>query len=178
MRILVDMDGVIADFEKGALKGYAKENPKNPLPQRNGKNSFYLENDFEKPFSSLIREVYNLEGFFQNLEPVEGSLEALTTMATNQEVFICTSPLLTNPSCAQEKLSWVETYLGAEWLKRTIITKDKTIIDGDILIDDKPKIKGAQEPRWEHVLYSQPYNESVNEKRRLTWENWQRILRL
>ena len=60
--------------------------------------------------------------------------------------------------------------------KKTIITKDKTIITGDLLIDDKPEVTGSQEPTWEHILYSQPYNKDVKSKRRITWENWKPVI--
>jgi len=59
-----------------------------------------------------------------------------------------------------------------------IVTKDKTIIHGDILIDDNPDVKGVQEPTWQHILYSQPYNSQVNSKKRMTWENWESVIDL
>ena len=32
--------------------------------------------------------------------------------------------------------------MGKDWSNRIILTKDKTIIAGDLLFDDKPKITG------------------------------------
>ena len=32
--------------------------------------------------------------------------------------------------------------MGKDWRNRMILTKDKTIIAGDLLFDDKPKITG------------------------------------
>ena len=114
-----------------------------------------------------------------NLQPIEGSLEALTDLASRgDEVYICTSPLLSNPFCVQEKYDWIINHLGKDWTKRMIVTKDKTIIHGDILIDDNPDVKGVQEPTWQHILYSQPYNSQVNSKKRMTWENWESVIDL
>lgn len=38
--------------------------------------------------------------------------------------------------------AWVERHLGPEFLDKVILTRDKTIVSGDILIDDKPDILG------------------------------------
>ena len=40
------------------------------------------------------------------------------------------------------QIEWVEKHMGRDWLNRLILTKDKTIIAGDLLFDDKPKITG------------------------------------
>ena len=39
--------------------------------------------------------------------------------------------------CPAVEYAWVSEHLGAEWMKRLIITCDKTLIHGDLLIDDK-----------------------------------------
>ena len=48
--------------------------------------------------------------------------------------------------------------MGEDWIKRIILTKDKTIINADMLVDDRPQIQGATIPSWEHIIYDQPYN--------------------
>jgi len=40
------------------------------------------------------------------------------------------------------QFAWVKQHLGAEWMKRIIITCDKTLIHGDLLIDDKHAVTG------------------------------------
>ena len=56
-------------------------------------------------------------------------------------------------NCVLEKYQWVEAHFGYDWTKRVILTRDKTIVSGDILIDDKPEITGCAMPPWQHVLY-------------------------
>ena len=92
------------------------------------------------------------------------------------EVFICTSPLSNYQNCVLEKFEWVENHLGSKWVSRIILTKDKTLVKADYIIDDKPNITGVEEsPSWEHILYDCPYNREIN-KRRITWANWKSIL--
>ena len=40
------------------------------------------------------------------------------------------------------QFEWVEHHLGWKWINKLIVTKDKTVVSGDLLIDDKPIIKG------------------------------------
>jgi 5'-nucleotidase len=57
-----------------------------------------------------------------------------------------------------------------------IIAADKTLVRGDVLIDDRPYIKGDFTPSWEYILYDQPYNRKNTEFRRLDWSNWREVL--
>jgi 5'-nucleotidase len=109
--------------------------------------------------------------------PVPGAKEALEEMqARGFEVFICSSPLDTYNNCVLEKYEWIEKVLGPTWVKQIILTKDKTIIKGDFLIDDKPLITGVQDPpEWEHIVFDRPYNRGAN-RRRITWNNWREVI--
>jgi 5'-nucleotidase len=58
---------------------------------------------------------------------------------------------------------------------RIIVSKDKALVHGDVLVDDKPEIKGALTPAWHHVIFDQPYNRQIGGIR-MTWENWRNVL--
>lgn len=40
------------------------------------------------------------------------------------------------------QFEWIDKHLGPEWLDKIVLTKDKTMVNGHILIDDRPNIKG------------------------------------
>lgn len=171
------MDGVIADFDSEFLRRWRERYPDKfyvPLAER---TTFYVKEQYPDELKPLASEIIWEPGFFRDMMPVDGGREALFEMnKMGFEVFICTSPLSTYKNCVLEKFEWVDKVLGSQWVDRLLLTKDKTLIKADYLIDDKPNITGVEDmPSWEHIVYDCPYNRGVN-KRRITWENWKDVL--
>ena len=179
MRILVDMDGVIADFDGEFIKRWRERYPDKFYVPMEKRMEFYVKDDYPEELNPLVVEILLEPSFFREIMPMEGAKEALLEMESmGHEVFICTSPLSTYKNCVLEKFEWVDQLLGPEWVKRIVLTKDKTIVKADVLIDDKPEITGVEPvPGWEHILYDRPYNRNVN-KKRLTWKTWKAVLGL
>uniref|UniRef100_A0A3Q3WBF6 Uncharacterized protein n=1 Tax=Mola mola TaxID=94237 RepID=A0A3Q3WBF6_MOLML len=98
------------------------------------------------------------------------------------DVFICTSPIKHYKHCPYEKYAWVEKHLGQEFVEQVILTRDKTLISGDILIDDKPDIIGVEpKPMWEHILFTAYHNKHLStrpsQRRLQSWcDDWRAIL--
>ena len=177
LTILIDQDGVLANYQQHLLAIWRREHgEKFWLPL-----SLVTEHDMEKQypeeFHALLAELSLREGFFQALPPIVGAKEALETLLRmGHDVRFCTSPKLYYHFCVAEKFAWVEEHLGMAWTERIILTRDKTLVQGDILIDDKPDITGVCTPTWKHILYDQPYNRHLSQQPRLTWANWKEIL--
>ncbi|CAK6438510.1 unnamed protein product [Pipistrellus nathusii] len=187
VRVLVDMDGVLADFEGGLLRAFRRrfpEEPHVPLEQRRG---FFAREQYRalRPdLADKLASVYESPGFFLDLEPIPGALEAMQEMQAmpDTEVFICTSPLIKYEHCVGEKFSWVDKHLGPQFVERIVMTRDKTVVSGDLLIDDKDTILGQEEsPAWEHILFTCCHNQHLAlpppRRRLLSWsDNWREII--
>ena len=121
-RIFIDMDGVIADFEKAA------ENAA-----------------LEKGVPKLSRP--DLFVNYRNLDVIEGAIEAVAKLNADHEVFIASTPPWTRPEVWGHKREWIGEHFP--YLKRRIIlTHRKDLLIGDILIDDsrwrgQPDFKGT-----------------------------------
>jgi len=178
MKILVDMDDVLADFEGHFLATWRKLYPDKfyiPLEER---RVFFIEEEYPPELQGLTREIMDSPGFYLSLPEKKGAIDAVLEMQKKHDVLICSSPRLQSKYCIPEKYAWISEHLGKEWMKKLIITTDKTKELGNILIDDKPIITGSMTPSWEHVLYDMPYNRSITGKRRITWQNWRDVLRI
>lgn len=179
MVYLIDMDGVIVNFNRGFSEKWKSQYPDKIFLPPEKRKVYELEKPYSPECQELILKLIGQEGFFRSLKPNPGSLDALKEMREiGLEPFICTSPWESSKYCIPEKLEWIENYLGKEWPRRTIITQDKTLVRGEILIDDKPEIIGVEKPAWKHILYDHPYNRHIKNKRRLTWDNWKEVLNL
>lgn len=134
-RIYCDMDNTLCDMTTPYLKAL-KDNPEIKYPQ-----SQY--------------------GFFTNLKPIEGAIEAFFILAKDYDVWILSKPSVMNPLCYTEKRVWVEKYLGYEYCEKLILCCEKGLLKGDFLIDDNPwpnfegkqiLFGGQDYPNWRSVL--------------------------
>lgn len=172
--ILVDMDGVIADWGRAygdALDLYGAD--ADNIPRHKDQRTFDLTEGLTPQEKAIVAEAMSMMRY-NELAVIPGAIKALRSMVEyGHDVMICTSPWLPNKFCAQDKIDWVERKLGRVWAERVIITKDKTLVMGDWLIDDKPGITGRRTPVWRQIMFSQPYNLDYPAPHRLnSWADW------
>lgn len=178
LRVLVDLDGVLADWERAFLEHWRAGAPDAhhvPLEER---RTFRVVDEYPEALRERVRAVYQAAGFYRGLTPIDGGLDAVRAMrAAGHDVWLCSSPLAEYQNCVLEKYDWVNEHLGPAWASTIILTKDKTLVRGDVLIDDKPQIVGVATPEWRHVVFDQPYNRSAVAAFRLDrWGAWRECL--
>eukprot|EP00062_Callorhinchus_milii_P020461 gi/632976133/ref/XP_007904626.1/ PREDICTED: 5'(3')-deoxyribonucleotidase, mitochondrial [Callorhinchus milii] len=187
LRVLLDMDGVLADFEAGFLHRYRRMFPAEPCVPLSDRRGFWVSAQYESLKPGLCEKaisVWESKNFFIELDPIPGAVKAVKEMTSlkNTDVFICTSPIPKFDHCPYEKYAWVEKHLGKEFLEQIVLTRDKTLISADLLIDDKVDISGVEpNPTWEHILFSACHNKHVElttPRMRLgSWaDDWKAIL--
>jgi 5'-nucleotidase len=174
---LVDADNVLYHWEKRFIADVLVLDPAYPVIEFGKRTGMeMLDKSGHEP--EITVRVKTRPGFYLDLDPIEGAQVALEEMkSAGIEVFICTAPSLSNPTCASDKHAAIKRDFGRFWADRTIITKDKTMVKGDILIDDKPEVHGLLIPEWDHVVFDQSYNRHITDKARLTeWVQWEESL--
>ena len=177
MVILIDQDGPLADFERGFLDRWQVQNTDEFYIPIDKRKTFYLREEYPEYLTEKVDLIYCSPGFYIDLPPSQGSIEAVNILiGLGHDVKICTSPLSHYENCVLEKYQWVEKHFGRAFTKKIIVTKDKTMVRGDILIDDRPRIEGIYHPEWEHVIFNAPYNRTIEGKRRMDWSNWREII--
>lgn len=129
MRIYVDMDDVLCNYTQGFID--ARDlNPAIDFPQQ-------------------------IPGFFQSLKPIEYALESMELLRFNKdlELYILTAPSTRNPHSYTEKRLWVEEYFGYEFTKNLIMSSNKGLLKGDLLIDDHDCGRGQEDFEGEFILF-------------------------
>jgi 5'-nucleotidase len=171
--ILVDLDGVVFDWS-GFVRGELHEIlPPDQHKTHEQIHSFYLEDVYPgKEAARQIKRITQKAGLYSSLKPIEGSVEAVKKLGElGYNVFFCTAPETEyqDQMCWSEKAQAIESHFGEAWVRKLILTKDKTLVQGTILVDDKPplQIKGIVPPTWIQLLFDQPYNQTM--ARETTW---------
>lgn len=153
-----DLDGVLANFVKGALEIHGKE-----LPYKDTRWDFCTPIGFNGPNDPEFWKPMGFE-FWRELDPMEdgfklfGQVERLVGVGN---IGILTSPPKTNQAEAiAGKLAWVNRYLP-EYVRNVIPTPAKHLIagPGKILIDDHD----GNIEKWEAgggtgVTFPRPWN--------------------
>ena len=115
--------------------------------------------DFLKSYNHY-RELYSSQpypqsqyGFFLNLEPIDGAIDAMCILADKYDVWILTRPSVNNVMCYSEKAQWIKNHLGFDMQVKTIICTDKSLLKGDLLIDDQT-CHGQSEFEGRHLHFA------------------------
>jgi len=168
--VLVDMDGVMADFDGKVLQDLEDLYPHVPIPHP--RNSFYIDDDMAPEHKPIVREIISKPGFFTQLGVIEGTHQGWELLLdAGYTPQICSAPLRKNPTCEQDKLAWLEEHFVPQfghWVIDTaIITKDKASCSGLAIIEDRPEIKDAHRAEWKHVVFDRTYNQFAQSPYRL-----------
>jgi 5'(3')-deoxyribonucleotidase len=138
MRILVDLDGVAADFYGSFLRLYNEEFNNTLTPE--DIVSWELTPDiYTGTTREHLRTYFDRHGFWSNIEPMPGAIKALKYLhLQGHELRIVTAVPIESQRACYEKIHWVREHLPFIGLDEFHATKDKAGVRGDILFDDAP----------------------------------------
>jgi 5'-nucleotidase len=157
---LVDMDGVMADFEGESINRLRLIVP--DLDTSRPLDRFYFKDNFPE-FADEICDIHKQSGFFADLPLIDGTLEGWSSLLEwGFDPVVCSSPLSINSTCETEKREWLAEHLapifGKSVVSRAVITKYKHLVDGIVLIDDRPEIPHASSASWQHIVFGRVCN--------------------
>jgi len=168
-RILVDMDGVLADVYVRLFEIHEKETgQKLTAADIAGK----LE---EEAFPDQ-RKWVSAPGFFRTLPIIKGSREALEKLGTFYDIIVVS--LATEfPNSLTDKLMWLYKHFPFIGWKQIVFCGDKSLVKADIMIDDHPK--NLDNFPGKTYIFTQPLNLFINNSRHTrvnSWEELEKIL--
>lgn len=158
LSILVDCDGVLEDLNTEWVAAINKKYNTCVAPES------ITEWNIAKFFPALSRtQVFSplhKREFWRSLLPMDGAIQILYQLIQDgHEIFIVTS---SHPDTVSYKIEFLKKYFDFIPYKNVIITSNKQMVKGDVLIDDAPhNLVGGD---YQGILFSAPHNKSFNEK--------------
>ncbi len=171
LRIAVDMDEVIADSFGKQLRCYNQRTGASLTREMVANQGLgaVIPRDRRDGFAGIPHE----EGFFADLELIEGSHEALLELSRHHDLYIA-SAAMEVPTSFDAKYKWLQRNFPFIPTSRIVFCGDKNIINADILVDDRSR--HFQGFRGKGILFTAPHNAA--EDAPLRANNWDDVLRI
>lgn len=162
------MDGVLADIYQQAIEfEFAESGKRIRIEDVHGKDEIVA-------FPNAARHVRQ-KSFFRTAPVMDGSFEVMKKLYETYEVFIV-SAAMEFPNSLEEKYDWLEEHFPFISWKRIVLCGSKTVVHGDILIDDH--FKNLDPFKNRTLLFTQPHNKEVTNSRHERVNNWDEIATL
>lgn len=134
LRIAIDMDDVLAYSAQKAVNAFIAEHGFGPTMQElQGK---HLKDTVPPEYQEKIVSYFYQKGFLRDVDLIEDSQEVVRRLYEKHEVFIV-SAAMEMPYSLEDKYFWLEEHFPFIHWKRIVFCGDKSIIDADVLIDDR-----------------------------------------
>ena len=134
MTILVDMDSTVVEIFERWLREYNETTGDNLAVEE---LTTWHTHDHAR-HGRRIYEPLHRKGFFRNLPPIPGAIEALEVLAREHDVIMTSAALF--PSNFTEKVEWVRENLPFLPEENVALVNRKYLLRGAVLIDDGPHI--------------------------------------
>lgn len=167
MRVVLDVDGVVADFVGGVLDVFNAICY--PPVTRDQVREWEMETLLPEAYRPVFFWHCSQPGFCADLAPLPSAVAAIREMRRRgHDVVFATSPW-SSETWIPERTAWLERHFGAVEIHHV---KDKTGVHGDVFVDDKPEHVIAwhlAHPRAHACLWDAPYNRGSNLRRLHNW---------
>ena len=159
MKIFLDMDGVLANFVKGALEAHSLDVGMFLEKWGSYKGIFDICKVIKMSSTTFWEGIDSCSGFWENLEAHEWTENLMDLCSIYGDVFICTTPSLHSNSCAG-KIRWLQKHFGYGF-RKYILTEYKSLLAGSnrVLIDDRDKnISSFHDAGGNGIVFPQIWN--------------------
>lgn len=176
--VLLDCDGVMADFVTAALD-VVHDLTGERYPTEAVTTWEIFESIGDRALAERCYGAMNAPGFcLERIRPYPGAAEAVGALREVADVFVVTAPFRT-AHWIHERTTWLERHLGFA-ASQVIFARHKHVVRGDVFVDDKPDHvrawdRGRRGCDGRGFLWDQIYNRDATDLPRL--HGWDALLR-
>lgn len=153
MRILIDMDEVMADAIQRFLDWYERDyGIRYTKEQLHGTKLQFL---IPEEHRGTVRNYPHQKGFFKDLPLIEDSLEVIRELNDKYEIYVASAAMEFEYSLP-EKYEWLDQHFPFIPWKRRIFCGDKSVLHADVLIDDHDFNLSVF--RGRPIMFTSPHN--------------------
>jgi 5'-nucleotidase len=174
---LVDMDGPLAGFDEHFFAQCAANGWPLDVEGPHAQTArFATDHIPDREHRRLARALVDDTDWFRELPVTPYAVEGMMHLeAYGWDVWVCTKPLEVNKTCRDSKAAWLEEHFPG-YERKLIITPDKSMVHGAILLDDAPHIDWIRRAEWAPVIFDAPYNRDGSKWEGLSRTTWEEIL--
>ena len=165
MRVYLDMDNTLVDYNEAALEWYNKK----LKPEHGVKESDLTEYAILKDFGirveyerdKLNSEMWMTRGFWRGMSPNKNALNVVRGIMKKHDVWVKTRAQLTW-LCVEEKYEWLRMHLRDLADKIIFLPSQGTqVLNGDVLVDDDYRALSTFQGK--RVMFAQYYNRHMSD---------------
>ncbi len=171
LRLIIDMDDVMADTSQSILDLYF-EYFGVKIAKSELLGTLRWNEELQEQYLTFRHRLFE-PGFFRNVAVLPGAVEIIPQLQEKYEVFIV-SAATEFPNSLKEKHEWLEQYFPSIHWKNLVLCGDKSIVSGDIMIDDHEKNLVTFNGRT--LLFDAMHNQALKGYERV--RNWKEIAEL
>lgn len=178
-RVLLDVDGVLADFLSFSIQTIYDLSEQTYTPDQ------FTEWDLFKTFDPKWKHEFYFEcskpGVASYLKVYEGACQGVAHLKEISDVYVVTAPMRNSLFWYKDRQIWLDKNFGIPH-HRLVYTEAKHLCRGDVLVDDKPENVrewSKENPDGIGLLWDAPYNRLERGfTRASSWEDVASVVRL
>lgn len=176
-RLLLDVDGIVADFVGAAVKVMSEKSGRRISSDDvvHWEVTSVLD---DHAVREACKEEFNKAGFCSAFEVYDGAQAAVRRLQELTELFFVTAPMRSSPTWMPERVSWLERHFAVDH-RHVVFASKKHIISGDFMVDDAPGNIApwlASNPGSVGLLWDRPYNRGPDAAGMARVSSWDDVL--
>lgn len=158
MRLLLDVDGVVADFVGAAAREYEHVTRLKPPPCTTCKvfDSWLCHSWERRAIESRIAKL----GWAQEIKPYPDAKEGVARLLLRHDIAWVTSPYAPSPTWAWDRTQWLRKHFPKEI--PIVSTADKYLIEGVLVADKIANIEQHEYADKQALLWDRPWNQDFH----------------